>query len=98
MIRSLLSLPSGYWDHIYNYQVYYKGQTAVDFTSSSSTNAITNTALEQDAILVLCQYDLTKGGVSTLGVEGYGEHLLDHLDNDTAITNSASQTWKEYWL
>ena len=64
----------------------------MDFTSSS-TNAIPNTALEDDAILVLHQQDLVKGGVRTLGVKGYGEHSLVHLNDDTATTNSASQAW-----
>eukprot|EP00571_Detonula_confervacea_P005402 CAMPEP_0172316420 /NCGR_PEP_ID=MMETSP1058-20130122/28121_1 /TAXON_ID=83371 /ORGANISM="Detonula confervacea, Strain CCMP 353" /LENGTH=403 /DNA_ID=CAMNT_0013030721 /DNA_START=156 /DNA_END=1367 /DNA_ORIENTATION=- len=92
IIKSVLPLPSGYWDDISDYLICYDGQATVDFTSST-TNAIPKIALEDDAILVLHQQDLMDGGIRTLGVKGYGEHSLEHL-NDTN-GGSASQAWKD---
>ena len=105
-IRAVLPLPSGYWDKISDYLICYEGQAAIDFTSSS-TNAILHTALEDDAILVLHTDDLASGGVVCLaGVMGYGEHSSmmseQHLNNSGGLHHenggdgrASSQVWKD---
>ncbi len=77
IIKSVLPLPSGYWDDISDYLMCYDGQASVDFTSSS-TCAIATMALEDDAILVLHRSDLdVMGGVCVLDAlgGGYGERI-----------------------
>jgi len=99
VIKSVLPLPSGYWDDISDYLICYEGQASVDFTSSS-TNAIPRTALEDDVVFVLHKDDLMEGGVCALGVGGYGEHSLQHRDDGAGDgyddnTVSTSQVWKD---
>ena len=94
-IQSVLPLPSGYWDEISDYLTCYDGQATVDFTSSS-TNAIPRTALEDDAILVLHRQDLAKDGVRAMDVRGYGEHSSAYLNGSmNGGSDGSAQAWRD---
>ncbi|KAL3779946.1 hypothetical protein ACHAW5_009429, partial [Stephanodiscus triporus] len=74
IIRSVLPLPSGYWDDISDYLICYDGQATVDFASSAAS-ASPGIAFEDDAVLVLHGRDLKAGGACVIDrVGGYGEH------------------------
>ena len=91
-IQSVLPLPTGYWDDISDYLICYDGQAIVDFTSSTTT-AIKQSALEDDAVLVLHQDDLIQNqqrrGIRIGRVKGYGEHSSGNEDAST------SEAWKD---
>ena len=91
-IQSVLPLPTGYWDDISDYLICYDGQAIVDFTSSTTT-AIKQSALEDDAVLVLHQDDLIQNqkrrGIRIGRVKGYGEHSSGNEDA------SSSEAWKD---
>jgi hypothetical protein len=103
VIKSVLPLPSGYWDDISDYLICYDGQPAVDFTSSA-TSAMPHTAFEDDAVLVLHVGDLSAGGVCVLDrVWGYGENSSsserrrgnnDAADNDDN-EDASSRAWRD---
>ena len=100
-IGAVLPLQQGYWDDISDYLICYDGQANVDFTSST-TVAIPQTALEDDAILIfhhnnLIKSDEKKRGVTLGRVKGYGEHSLEHMNNNDSGGNAtlSSQSWKD---
>lgn len=84
--RTVLPLPSGYWDDISDYLVCYEGQTAVDF-DSSSVRVVPGMVLEDDAVLVLHRSDLDEDSVNVGGrAKGYGEHSLGRGNNEVTST------------
>ena len=91
-IQSVLPLPTGYWDDISDYLICYDGQAIVDFTSPTTT-AIKQSALEDDAVLVLHKDDLIQNqqrrGIRIGRVKGYGEHSSGIEDA------SSSEAWKD---
>lgn len=97
-IRSVLPLPSGYWDDIEDYLICYEGQANVDF-NTSTMNAIRHVALEDDAVIVLHKEDVNEaGGVcTTRNVKGYGEHSALHNSGGDQISSSSSLTSQQLW-
>lgn len=100
-IKSVLPLPSGYWDDIEDYLICYEGQAHVDF-NTSSMNSIQRVALEDDAVVVLHKDDVNEGGsgsgsgvCTTRNVKGYGEHSALRNTNGRSEQVTSSQLWKD---
>ena len=89
--RTVLPLPSGYWDEISDYLVCYEGQTAVNF-DSSSVRVVPGMVLEDEAVLVLHRSDLDEPSVNVGGrAKGYGEHSSGRVNSE----GTATMEWRD---